>query len=536
MMCALVNNSVEVFSVPLTKSLETSKVATLHMQAHHSDVRAVAFSSDDVMLASCAGGEVKIWNVASGLCIRSVESGYGVCLAFAPGDKYVMVGTKAGRLQLFDVSSSDMVEDIEAHEGSLWSLALRPDGRGVVTAGADKQVKFWDFSATRDENGHVQLSLAASKEATMEDDILSVGISSNGKLLALALLDCTVKIFAMDSLKFFLSLYGHRLPVLSLDISSDSSLIVTGSADKNVKIWGLDFGDCHKSMFAHGDSVMAVRFVPRTHYFFSAGKDRTVKMWDADKFQLITTVGSHYAEVWCLAVSGSGDVVASGSHDRSVRLWLRTEEQVFLEEERAKEREATWDAEDAGEPSAATVNLDAIAGAESAPAASARSLAAMDAADRIVETLRLCADPPGTADAGGGHALLLGLTPNGYFRRVVGQIKAAEMDAALATLPFDAVVDLIVRVAAVLEDSRRSGGAGELEPLCRAVGVLVRLHHTRLAVTAAAEPALRALRAAAKDSLRRRADMLGYNLAALRSLRRRLPSEDDVIPAAPKPK
>jgi len=60
----------------------------------------------------------------------------------------------------------------------------------------------------------------------------------------------------MDSLKFFLSLYGHKLPVLSMDISSDSSLLISGSADKNIKIWGLDFGDCHRSLFAHADSIM----------------------------------------------------------------------------------------------------------------------------------------------------------------------------------------------------------------------------------------------------------------------------------------
>lgn len=62
----------------------------------------------------------------------------------------------------------------------------------------------------------------------------------------------------MDSLKFFLSLYGHKLPVLCMDISSDGDLIVTGSADKNLKIWGLDFGDCHKSIFAHSDRCFIV--------------------------------------------------------------------------------------------------------------------------------------------------------------------------------------------------------------------------------------------------------------------------------------
>ena len=93
-----------------------------------------------------------------------------------------------------------------------------------------------------------------------------------GKLIAVALLDSTVKVFFTDTLKFFLSLYGHKLPVLSMDISSDSTLLVTGSADKNIKIWGLDFGDCHKSLFAHADSVMQVAFVPNTHYVFSVGE------------------------------------------------------------------------------------------------------------------------------------------------------------------------------------------------------------------------------------------------------------------------
>lgn len=54
------------------------------------------------------------------------------------------------------------------------------------------------------------------------------------------------QVYFEDSLKFFLSLYGHKLPVLCMSISSDNTLLITGSADKNVKIWGLDFGDCHR--------------------------------------------------------------------------------------------------------------------------------------------------------------------------------------------------------------------------------------------------------------------------------------------------
>lgn len=90
--------------------------------------------------------------------------------------------------------------------------------------------------------------------------------------------------------QFYLSLYGHKLPVTCIDISSDSALVVSGSADRNAKIWGLDFGDCHKSLFAHDDSVTAVAFVPNTHYFFTAGKDGKIKEWDGDCFEKIITL------------------------------------------------------------------------------------------------------------------------------------------------------------------------------------------------------------------------------------------------------
>jgi WD40 repeat protein len=86
-----------------------------------------------------------------------------------------------------------------------------------------------------------------------------------------------IQVYFDDSLKFFLSLYGHKLPVLSLAISTDNTLLISGSADKNVKIWGLDFGDCHRSLFAHSEAVTALAFVPKTHLFFSAGRDKTIK-------------------------------------------------------------------------------------------------------------------------------------------------------------------------------------------------------------------------------------------------------------------
>jgi U3 small nucleolar RNA-associated protein 12 len=43
-------------------------------------------------------------------------------------------------------------------------------------------------------------------------------VSADGRLIAVSLLDSTIKVFFVDTLKFFLSLYGHKLPALVNDI------------------------------------------------------------------------------------------------------------------------------------------------------------------------------------------------------------------------------------------------------------------------------------------------------------------------------
>ena len=59
-----------------------------------------------------------------------------------------------------------------------------------------------------------QLGLTHVRTLKMTDDVLAVKYSPDGRFLAVSLLDSTVKVFFQDSLKFFLSLYGHKVCLL----------------------------------------------------------------------------------------------------------------------------------------------------------------------------------------------------------------------------------------------------------------------------------------------------------------------------------
>lgn len=238
-MTALSNNAVEVYSLPPqpTKASkkeaagadgedgsdrsEASRLYALELPGHRTDIRTLCLSSDDALLASGANGTLKVWNVKTTKCLRTMECGYAICSAFLPGDRHIVVGTKSGELMLYDVGSSTLLETFKAHQGEVWGISVRPDGKGLVSGSADKDIKFWDFEIkdvviNADEKGappayRKTLSMTHTRTLKMTDDVLAVKYSPNGKFLAVSLLDSTVKVFYADSLKFSLSLYGHKV-------------------------------------------------------------------------------------------------------------------------------------------------------------------------------------------------------------------------------------------------------------------------------------------------------------------------------------
>lgn len=60
-------------------------------------------------------------------CIRTMPCDYALCCVFAPGDRHVVVGTKSGSLQIYDIAAGLLLETIEAHGGVTWSICLSPD-------------------------------------------------------------------------------------------------------------------------------------------------------------------------------------------------------------------------------------------------------------------------------------------------------------------------------------------------------------------------------------------------------------------------
>jgi U3 small nucleolar RNA-associated protein 12 len=180
------------------------------------------------------------------------------------------------------------------------------------------------------------------------------------------------------------------------------------------------------------------------------------------QFELIQKLEGHHGEVWALAVSNRGEYVVTGSHDKSIRIWEKTDEPLFLEEEREREMEAAHDADLADTLNRTGLDDDDDEGEGEAEAVQKQTAETLMAGERIMDALELAdadraafeeyeAEKLRLGEAGNAlpaptrapELVARGVEPDEHVYNTLAKIPAAQMEDALLVLPFRQVVSLL---------------------------------------------------------------------------------------------
>jgi WD40 repeat protein len=200
-------------------------------------------------------------------------------------------------------------QTIAGHNKYVIGVSFSPDGKIIASASADNTIKLWRLDGTliKTLEGH-------------SDWVYDVCFSPDGKIIASASKDQTIKLWRLDG-TLIKTLEGHNHTVYGVTFSPDGKMIASASADNTIKLWRLD-GTLIKTIEGHRDIVYQVKFSPDGEIMASASADNTIKLWKIDG-TLIKTLEGHSEVVYQANFSPDGEIIISASGDQTIKLWQK---------------------------------------------------------------------------------------------------------------------------------------------------------------------------------------------------------------------
>lgn len=200
---------------------------------------------------------------------------------------------------------------LEGHNGHVKGVAFSPDGKMLVSVGADTEVRLWSLE------GRV-LAGAVFKGHT--DSVDAVVFSPDGTLIATAGGDRAIRLWDIEgNVKAVFN--GHQAEITSVAFALNGAMLVSGSRDKTIRVWDVPSETSGTVLGAHEDWVREIAVNPPGTMIASAGKDMNVCLWDAYAEERYAVIRGHAQGVDTVAFSPDGRLLATGGRDHLIRLW-----------------------------------------------------------------------------------------------------------------------------------------------------------------------------------------------------------------------
>jgi WD40 repeat protein len=235
----------------------------------------VAFAPDG-KTAIATGGGVIWYDLETGAeTNRVMELAYARNgFTLSPDGKYFATGHQHEAIvRLGDVARGTEVREFRGHRAGVFAVAFSPDGKQLVTGGADETIRLWDVTTGNE-----------------------------------------VRQFA-----------GANHEIRWASFSPDGKRVATGSWVKGANficLWDPATGKEIRRLPGHDGGVSAVFFTPNGRELVSAGMDGKIIVWDVESGKEIRRM-THDGGVYGAALSPDGKrLLTAGWNDQMVRLWV----------------------------------------------------------------------------------------------------------------------------------------------------------------------------------------------------------------------
>ncbi|KAL7293834.1 hypothetical protein TKK_0012892 [Trichogramma kaykai] len=251
------DGDLRIWDVVMSKTL-------LILSSHTQSVTCVRWGGRGLIYSSSQDRTIKVWRAEDGVLCRTLQKHAHWVNSLALNVDYVL------RVGSFRIKKNKNEDDNFNPKSYAKEQYEKVGEEKLVSASDDYTLIMW-----KPEHSKEPIAQLVGHQQLVND----VKFSPNGKIIASASFDKSIKVWCGETGKYIASLRGHVQRVYSIAWSADSRLLVSGSADSTLKVWDMRKNQLCSDLPGHGDEVYAVDWAPDGIRVASGGKDKIVRLW-----------------------------------------------------------------------------------------------------------------------------------------------------------------------------------------------------------------------------------------------------------------
>lgn len=273
-------------------------------------VRAFAFAPDGKALAGvCWPGDIVVWNASTGKELQhwKKDTTTPSCLAFSPDGKRLAIGG-LGIVVVLDTATGNELTRCHGARMALNTVSFAPDGKTLAAAGEDHVLRQWDVATGK------EVRPLGGPEGQVE----YLAFASDGKMLASAGRDQAVRLWNVGTGEQLRIMRGDNLRErISAACSPDGKLVAMGAKGRGIYVYEASSGKEVLHLDIGDNWISGLAFAPDGKLLASSGG--RLEIWDMTTGKLRTSLKTPPGS-YSVAFSPDGKHIASG-HGSKIRLW-----------------------------------------------------------------------------------------------------------------------------------------------------------------------------------------------------------------------
>ena len=281
---------------------------------HEDVVSDVHFSPDGQLIATaCADDTVKIWQRDGQLLHNLVgHTGDVLTIAFSPDNKILASGGSDRAIKLWEVATGNLKATLKGHMDRVYKVIFHPTETLLASGSADNTIKVWQV-------GNSSPTLLFSVLAH-ENWVYDIAFNPNGKTVASTSASGSVKLWSTDGtlLKVFES---PGIRVRSISFSHDGKFLAAARGDATIRMYSLESGHSVKILAGHTSGLKDVDYSPDGKILASSATDGTIRLWDSQTFSLRDTIETGVSVRDVDFVLPEGNALGAATYNNTVQFY-----------------------------------------------------------------------------------------------------------------------------------------------------------------------------------------------------------------------